>query len=468
MNIGTVSGNTIGVTTGTASITVTTTATGGGLVTGYRATGGTGTTVNISNNHFGGVTTNGTATLGLGIMGIQVSGGAAINVTNNTIGSTSTANSINASSVTTGNTQSVTGISVTSGTTTLVSGNTIANLNNNYTGTGAGVTRGIIVSSSASSIQNNIIRNLSSSSLTTGSAGSTAVAGIVMSSTNAAGVNVTGNTIYALTLTAASTTAATQITGIYYSGTSSVSSQVNKNFIHSFELTAANNSSIMTGIDLASGVAVLSNNMIRVGIRSDGTSLTQGLTLRGISSNSTSGAIGIYFNSIYLGGTGVVSSTNNTYAFIRTATSGNYDIRNNIFANSRSVAGGTAKQYALYFTTSATGATPDYNIYHTPGAGGVFAYNGFGDVVSYVPAWVPGDIHSYAVDPLFVNPAGSSSTVDLHLQTGSVAEGTGMEITGITEDFDGQTRSALSPTDIGADAGQFGLAGVDVGISLLV
>jgi subtilisin-like proprotein convertase family protein len=468
VNMGTVGGNIIGVTTGTASISVTTTATGGGLVTGYRATGGTGTTVNIANNHFGGITTNGTATLGVSIMGIQVSGGTNINVTNNTIGSTTTANSINASSVTTGNTQSVTGISVTSGTTTLMSGNTIANMNNNYTGTGAGVTRGIIVSSSASSIQNNVIRNLSSSSLTTGSAGSTAVAGIVMSSTNAAGVNVTGNSVYALSLTASSTTAATQITGLYFSGTSSVSNQVNQNFIHSFELSAANNNSIMTGIDLASGVAVLSNNMIRLGIRTDGTSLTQGLTLRGISSNSTSGAIGIYFNSIYLGGTGVVSSTNNTFAFIRTATSGNYDIRNNILVNSRSVTTGTAKQYALYFTTSATGATPDYNIYHTPGAGGVFAYNGFGDVVSYVPGWVPGDIHSLSVDPLFVNPSGTSASVDLHLQTGSVAEGTGTEIAGITEDYDGQIRSTLSPTDIGADAGQFGLAGVDVGISLLV
>lgn len=254
VNMGTVTGNTIGATTGVDNIKVTTTATGGGVVIGYRASGGTGAIVNIANNNFGSVTTAGTATLGVSITGINITGAATINLTNNTIGSTSTANSINASASTTGNTQSVTGISVTTGTTTTVSGNTIANLNNNYTGTGAGLVRGIVVTNSATSIANNTIRNLSNSSQTTGTGASCAIVGIVMTSTNAAGSNVTGNTIHSLSLTSALLTPVTQVTGIFYNGTSSANSNISRNFIHSFDVTVANTNVTMTGIDFASAM----------------------------------------------------------------------------------------------------------------------------------------------------------------------------------------------------------------------
>ncbi len=45
--------------------------------------------------------------------------------------------------------------------------------------------------------------------------------------------------------------------------------------------------------------------------------------------------------------------------------------------------------------------------------------------------------------------------MDLHLQTVNPAEAKGVAGTGVTDDFDGQTRSSLTPDDIGADAGNF-------------
>ena len=77
------------------------------------------------------------------------------------------------------------------------------------------------------------------------------------------------------------------------------------------------------------------------------------------------------------------------------------------------------------------------------------------------------DQESLVADPQFINPTGpasalsayvsianSAALVNLHLNPGSPAEGTGLEV-GVQEDFDGEFRSTLSPTDLGADAGNF-------------
>jgi hypothetical protein len=468
VNVGTVTGNTIGATTGTDNITVTTTLTGGGVLVGYRATGGTGAIVNFANNSFGSVTTIGSATLGHSIIGINVTGATTINVTNNTIGSTTTANSINASSPTTGNAQSITGISITLGTTTTVSGNIVANLNNNYTGTGTGQVRGIVLTTSASSITGNTIRNLSCSSQTAGTGSGGAVVGISMTSTNVAGVNVSGNVIHSLNLTSASTTAATGATGIFYSGATTNLSTIDKNFIHSFDVTAVNTNTTLTGIDFATATATISNNMIRLGVRPDGSSLTTEAVIRGISSNSSTTLNNVYHNTIYIGGTGVGTTARNSYAFIRTATSGTYDIRNNIFINNRSNAAAGGKHYAIFFTTANTGASIDYNIYSYSGTGGVFANNGTADVAAYASAWLASDVHSFSQDPLLANSTGTAAAVDLHLTAGSIAEGTGVNIPSVTDDIDNQVRSGLTPTDIGADAGNYGLLTPDVGAVTLV
>ena len=61
-------------------------------------------------------------------------------------------------------------------------------------------------------------------------------------------------------------------------------------------------------------------------------------------------------------------------------------------------------------------------------------------------------------DPRLIAPTGTAATVDLHIQPSPIptlVEGTGINIAAVTVDFDGQTRSGLTPSDIGADAGAF-------------
>lgn len=92
VNIGTTAGNTIGATTGTGSIQITST-TSLGVITGIYAT--TTGSISIQNNNIGSMNTGGTATIGYAYNSIYTAGtGGNFNISSNTVGSTTTANSI--------------------------------------------------------------------------------------------------------------------------------------------------------------------------------------------------------------------------------------------------------------------------------------------------------------------------------------------------------------------------------------
>jgi hypothetical protein len=453
-NIGTVTGNTIGSMTGTANILVNGT---GNAATVFGIRVGAGTTNNIANNKIGSFDVLGSGAVSINFIGIGTGGGTTTNFTNNRIGGNDM-NSIRSGGSSSATAQSVTGINIVNGTTTTVSGNIIQNLTNEYTGSGAGITRGIVLTVSTSAITNNIIRNIYTTSPTAGSGANSAIVGIAMTSTAAGGVNVIGNTIDSLVLGSGNATAIMQVTGIFFNSTTSVNNIVAKNFIHSFDLVTPNPNVIFTGIDNAVGTNTFANNMIRLGIKPDGTDLTNDNTVRGISSNSGS-ATNLYHNSIFIGGDNVGSTVKPTYAFIRTTGSGTYDIRNNIFVNNRSNAGAGSggKHYAMFFTTATTGATVNYNLYRYTGNDGYFAYNGTADVPTYAGGWVASDNASIVGNPQFINPLGAVSAVNLHIHATNPTpiEAAGIAVAAVTDDFDGQTRSGLTPVDIGADAGNF-------------
>ncbi len=91
VNIGTTTGNTIGSATGTGAITVTSTTTLGYLAGICSTSAGT---VTIQNNSIGGISTGGTVTMGYSLFGINTKGTGSYSMIDNTIGSTSMANSI--------------------------------------------------------------------------------------------------------------------------------------------------------------------------------------------------------------------------------------------------------------------------------------------------------------------------------------------------------------------------------------
>jgi hypothetical protein len=389
----------------------------------------TAITANISNNTISNITASSTsAASGRYVNGIQISGSPVLTIASNTI------QNLTCNYATTGNnTSQVVGINIAS-TTAVVSG-------------------GII---------NNTIRNLANASQSIATGAGSAIIGICMNSTNAAGCNVTGNIIDSLVLTGAATAAAVNVIGLYYNGNASLTNTISKNFIHSFDATAVNPSAIFTGIQINAGSSNFSNNMIRLGIRPNGTDLTTAMSINGIVGNTTA-TNNFYHNSIYIGGNGVGTNPANTYAFTRIANSGTYDIRDNIFANTRSNATGGGKHFSIYFTGANTGATVNYNVYQYSGSGGRFAFSGTAEIASYInggtptAGWLPGDVNSVVGDPNFINPNGSLSALNLHINTTgtSMAEGTGTAITTVTDDYDSETRSGLTPVDIGADAGNF-------------
>ncbi len=424
-------GNTIGATTGTGSIVVTTP---GSITTNYSTTHGirhlsTGA-VTISNNNIGSITTIGLNTYSHCLEAIVISGVApTISITNNLIGSHTTANSLHASSTAAASTlkQDLRGIYLNSTvTSSTITGNSIANLTNAYSGASVSKVDGICTSGGSNAIQNNTIHDL-----TTG-ASSITVKGIQQTVTTA-GTNqtVTGNTVYNLSNTHA--LASLVVLGIDFSSATSGTNVVSGNFIHSLAISSTNVLSEIDGIRLSGGVVTCANNIINIG-----TGLGLGYKLYGIFENSGASATNvnnIYFNTIYIGGAVSSGTTSSTAALWNSNNTTNRNFRNNILMNARS-GGATGKHYAIRVGGTSS-LTIDYNDYYvTTGVLGSLS----GDRTTLV-LWQTAtgqDANSLNIDPGFTNAGGTLASD--YLTSASLPGVTG---TAIITDYNGLTRGAV-------------------------
>ncbi len=459
VNVGTVTGNLIGSTTQNGAIKVTTSAnSNNNLFVGFRSGGGN--IINFSNNTISGIDVYGTlSNIATGFTLIANSGGSNVTINNNTIGSSAITNSVSAVSASgsAGTAFGSRGILVNSSTTgavCTVTNNTITNINSNSIAGGglASSLIGIAVTSTSCSVTGNMISNLTSAGRTTTSGGTCALMGIAFSSPTAP-ATISGNTIHSLKLTNDTTIAAVQVCGLYYT-TPGASNLIERNFIHSLSIASPTNSAgTLTGINLDGGQASVQNNMIGLGLNDAGANIISPFTIVGIRKGST--ITNLWFNSIYIGGTNVGTTANNTYALIRISNA-NDDIRNNVFVNNRSNATTGGKHYAINLNSTAT-LNLNYNDYFGTGTGYVFGAVGATNYPNYLSSWVPGDANSYALDPVFVNPDGNSSNVNLHISNSapSIVESTGIAIASVSNDIDNDVRAGFTPTDIGADAGNF-------------
>ncbi|MBK9105940.1 MAG: hypothetical protein IPL92_15550 [Saprospiraceae bacterium] len=413
--IGDVTGNTIGSQSATGSITYTSSSTGASDVIGIFNFGSSNWTTN--NNTVGGITVANSSTGASNAYGIRVNTGSTVtwSCQNNIVGGT-VANSIQSTSTAVGTT--VQGIK-----------------NDNPIGT----------------ITGNTVRNLTAA----GGTGTTTAASVIGISVTASSANhtVSQNTIYSLSNS--NTTAATVVTGIQYTATSGTN-LVARNFIYG--LTSASNSATaeINGIRVAGGTTTYRNNMIAVGA-----GVTNAVIISGI--NEPLGTDNFFHNSVFIDGAPTAGAAS-SYAFNSTQTVNTRSFRDNLFVNARSNSGATGKNYAVRVggtTPNPTGLTINNNVYLASGTGAVFGFFNSLDVAD-LTAWrtaVGQDLASFNGDPKYVDP--TNATPDLHLSTllTTVAEGNGADL-GILDDYDGQTRSGLTPVDIGADAGNF--MGVDL------
>ncbi len=432
INIGTVTANTIGATSGTGSIAVTA-ASPNGNIYGINI-GGTGT-VDCQNNTVGAITASNASTLAANIYGINKTATAGTTtISNNTIGSTSTANSISVTSASTVHVQTVYGISSAGTGVNTISGNTIANIKNGTTNTTAatlGLINGIYVSSGTNTITGNTIRDMTIANANNLTDRTASVGGIVLNYITAVAQTISGNTIYNLSNTYASF--AGNVHGIYYNG-STTASTVSGNFIHSLSVDAASTSANIYGVKIDAGVTTYANNIISLG--GNTVSTLYGIYDLGASSQTCT----LYFNSVYIGGA-PASGASNSYALYSTASSNTRNFRNNIFSNARSNSGATGKHYAAYFNYAvATSLTLGYNDYYAPGTGGVLGlYNNL-DVTTQ-PLIATLDGASISVNPSFTTPGGTVAANYLPSSSSLLA----ISGTGILTDFAGTTRSVTIP-----------------------
>ena len=445
--------NLVGSLTDTASIRIT--CGNGGAVLPISLVGNTAGTYSVTGNKFGGIYINGN-TNSNSISCIFATTAAATvtyNIERNQIG-VQPIKTV-AAGTTTG--QSVLGIyNNNSAANYNIKNNTIRNLYNFYTGTGTatvatpGQTVGIASTNGNNVITGNSVANLVNATAQVGTGGLASVLGIACTSTTA-NMEIAQNQVYALSNI--NQTANVNVVGILYSGGAGWQT-VARNNVHSFSTASTSATSSQVGILAGGGTARLQNNMVRLGIDSAGVSQTVAPVITGIA--IAGGNIRAFFNTVYIGATGV-SGAGNSFALNRTS-SGNDSIYNNILVNERT--GGSGNHYSIGLSNN-TNLRANYNLYYNTNIATLGLFNG--TTQAAIGNWKIAsavDGSSNSGNPSFVNAIGDATTVNLHITGTTPVEGAGLPIVSITDDFDGDTRSGLSPTDIGADAGNFTLSDI--------
>jgi hypothetical protein len=410
----------------------------------------------VRNNIIAAISGSGTGPLS--IYGIRAGGSNAYYAINsNTIGDPNFTNSI----VNASNRNILTGIiSLGAGSTTdvAIDSNIVSNLRGNAGGAGFNSeTSGILASGGRHYIRHNIVRQISGSGGSEpGPSGIASLVGIIH--TNGTGpYNIADNTVYDLVHTRASGNFT--VIGIYNCAASTTGLyEVERNFVHSLSASTSGTATI-DGIYTACDSAGIYNNMVRLGIDAAGANIPRNDVFNGIRQGLLSGPQRISHNSVFIGGN--YGGFNHTYAFFTADSLQSKVIANNLFVNNRQVTTGTGISYAIRLhgtKTDQPGQLLESNIYKCLyGYIGRFRSTDFNTMHEWREATGLDSLSGLAAlgEVGFVNPIGNSSTVNLHISGASGTESAGTVSNTITTDIDAQTRSPLSPVDIGADAGHF-------------
>lgn len=277
---------------------------------------------------------------------------------------------------------------------------------------------GISATNQFGPIGSNTIQNLSSYGVTNGVVGIERILYVTVTGSKP----ISGNTIY--NLHNGNSSGAGGTIGIRQDiSIANDLTEIERNFIYGLTSASSSASSQVIGIDMSHLPSRVLNNMISLtgdtgaaqvtGIKSDYTlpSFTQGH---------------IENNSVYIGGTQSAGNAPSSAFYLTGTTTIMHKIYNNIFVNSR--------------TLSGSSTAPRYDIFYSP------VYTNYRDLKNNLFA-----------DPHFIAPLGTPPNLHIDPIWPTLVEARGYTDAGFhpTIDFDGQTRSSLTPVDIGADAGNF-------------
>ena len=266
---------------------------------------------------------------------------------------------------------------------TSISNNVVANLTQTNAVNAVDQTVGILAQSGQYTIQSDSVYNLVANCVTSVSQGTTgeygSIVGISQQGIGSAVQTISNNLVFNL-YSIQTSTSANAIYGISLNGVASTSYRhiANANLVYNLYFPNAATGSLIYGIYIRSGIFLLSNNIVDLGIRYDGSTITGNNTIAGIYGGFNTGGITtaafpeqFYHNSVAIVGTSVTSGT--SYCFIRNNSSSPkdfVDVRNNIFYNNRS--GGTAN-FSIWYDSNSnlSTSTEDWNDYY--GAGPVMS-----------------------------------------------------------------------------------------------
>jgi hypothetical protein len=472
-NIGNVTPNIIGASSGNGSINITfgNTTSITTHVRGIDMSSSSSFSGSIVNNVIGSFTIAGTSAGLMTFTGINGGGipSSAFSISGNTIGSTTTAGSIQTTSATMPAYLNGITCGFTSSTNSITS-NTIANFTNAST-TATGQVIGIVYSGSVTtSITGNTIRDLSTMTTNTGTAANGNNIVGILSTSGASSQTISTNQIYSIR---SSNTGAisTVVTGIGMTHTASTGSTLSRNRIYDLTNSSTASLPVINGIYTNSPGWNVNNNQVTItnGEATDnnivkttetGDASTNSVIIRGIYDNSTNGTSNIYYNSVYVGGS-TSSGSNNSYCYYRDG-SITVNIKNNLFYNART--GGTGFHYAIG-NTNATGfsaSSSNYNVFIAPNASKIGEWvSSLGRTIDEWRTSTSGDAQSWSTITSVIPAANLFTSIsggNLLILSGNAAawivSGKGSFITGQNVDYEGNTRQVVvtgGVTDIGSD-----------------
>jgi hypothetical protein len=156
----------------------------------------------------------------------------------------------------------------------------------------------------------------------------------------------------------------------------------------------------------------------------------------------TLNSVEIYFNSVYIGGTGVTAG--NSYAFYKRAEVSTIKVEDNIFMNARTNSTGTGKHYAISWTNIVyTTLLMNRNDYFAGGNGGILGL-WTSTPETTIAAWRLASTQD--ANSIDTNPSFSFGAAYLRPYTSSTVFSIGVPITGITDDILDGIRSVSLPT----------------------